>query len=48
LFFPPELLGEIKQKKRTKVAIFTEFVLGDHQKKKKAKIYEISIFPSRL
>jgi hypothetical protein len=34
LFFPPEFRGEQKQKnKSAKVAIFTEFVLGDRQKK---------------
>jgi hypothetical protein len=43
LFFPPGFWGKPNKKnKSAKVAIFTEFVLGE------AGFYEISIFPSRL
>ncbi len=41
--------GGKNKKKSAKFAIFTEFVLGDRQKKKnKGGFYEISIFPFRL
>jgi hypothetical protein len=33
--FSSGILGETKQNKSAKVAIFTEFVFGDHQKKTK-------------
>jgi hypothetical protein len=46
--FSSGILGETKPNKSAKVAIFTEFVLGDRQKKYKARFYEISIFPSHL
>jgi len=46
--FSSGILGETKPNKSAKVAIFTEFVLGDRQKKNKAGFYEISIFLSRL
>jgi hypothetical protein len=45
--FSSGILGETKPNKSAKVAIFTEFALGDRQKNK-AGFYEISIFPSRL
>jgi hypothetical protein len=46
--FSSKFLGETKQNKNAKVAIFTKFVLGDRQKKNKTRFYEIRIFPSRL
>jgi hypothetical protein len=46
--FSSGILGETKPNKSAKVAIFTEFVLGNCQKKNKAGFYEISIFPSCL
>jgi hypothetical protein len=45
LFFPPEFRGEQKQKnKSAKVAIFTEFVLEDRQKKQ-SRIFSNFYFP---
>jgi hypothetical protein len=44
LDFSLGILGEAKQKKSAKVAIFIEFVIGDRQKKNKIGFYEF-LFP---